>query len=103
MRNFILVLTLLSLVFAEKTTTKIPAKAIDDFAAFCKTEKFDFCSKDYMNVAMSFLNKQFNQLSRNFQKEKEEAKKAEKMRRKSRLREKMILQNFRQHFLDRHI
>ena len=103
MRKFILVLTLLSLVYAEKTTTKIPAKAIDDYTAFCKTEKLDFCSKDYMNVAMSFLNKQFNQLSRNFQKEKEEAKKAEKMRRKSRLREKMILQNFRQHFLDRHI
>jgi len=82
-------------------------KIDQDLKTFCKDKNLHFCSKENMKLSMDFLQNQLDQIKRNMERaEKEarkEANKAEKIRRRNRLREERLLFLLRQHFLDRHL
>jgi hypothetical protein len=105
MKIVFLIFISFTVVCAQKPPSSITSvkQSVQDLNNFCMGKTLDFCSKEHMEIAMSFLLKQQDQLMKNLEKELREAKKAETKRRRNQMTNKMMIHKFRQHFLDRHL
>jgi hypothetical protein len=106
LKKFICILLLLKLAWTkEKPVDSVASidKSLEDLKEFCTNKNsVNFCSPGNMGMAMGFLQRQRDTITKNIEKTEREERKSQRTRLRNRIKGDKMIWALRERFLDRH-